>query len=130
MGNTWFKKEKISNVTLLEGKADDLKSIPDKSFDIVFTDAVLIFVGPDKIERVVKELTRIAKKGIILVEWHSIDRNEKGLGYYYKGMYIRNYENLLKRFLKNVKIDINKINKNIWPDKNWQEVGTFIEVKL
>ena len=38
-------------------------------FDIVLTDAVLIYVPPAEIEQAMDELARVAKKAIILVEW-------------------------------------------------------------
>ncbi len=41
-GNEWLAQEGISNVRLSVGKADELEEFPDKSFDVVFTDAVLI----------------------------------------------------------------------------------------
>jgi len=43
-GNEWFAQEGISNVKLSVGNADELGQFPDKSFDVVFTDAVLIYI--------------------------------------------------------------------------------------
>ena len=73
-----MKKEKefliqkgAKNVELSVGKADHLDLFEDKSFDIVFTGAALMHIGPDRIKKVIKEILRIAKKALILVEWYN-----------------------------------------------------------
>lgn len=72
-GNELLKREGISNVKLEVGKAQELKQFADQSFDVVFTDAVLIYIAPDEIKQVVKEMLRI---GCVLVlnEWHSFNK--------------------------------------------------------
>jgi len=72
-GNELLKKEGIFNVQLTVGKAQELKQFADKSFDVVFTDAVLIYIPPDEINKVVKEMLRV---GIVLVlnEWHCFNK--------------------------------------------------------
>lgn len=132
-GKEWLAQEGISNVKLVVGKADELQAIPDKRFDIVFTDAVLIYIGPDKITKVVKELIRIARRALILVEWHYFEAWEKdprGLGVYHCGNWKRNYVALLRQFVGEEQIHLTKITDDIWPDKNWSKVGAVIEVAL
>jgi len=100
-GNEWLLQNEISNIKLLEGKADELGQFQDKSFDVVFTDAVLTYIGPDKIETVIKDLIRITRKALILVEWYNFGSDQKdpsGHGIYYKGLWKRNYMNLIKQF--------------------------------
>ena len=70
-GRDYFKKERIENVFLESGRAEDLKKFPDKSINLIFTDATLIYEGPDKIESIIKEMIRVAKKSIILCEQHT-----------------------------------------------------------
>ena len=72
-GNEWVKEEGISNVKLEVGKAQELRRFADKSFDVVFTDAVLIYIPPDEIKQVVKEMLRISRV-IVLNEWHSFNK--------------------------------------------------------
>jgi ubiquinone/menaquinone biosynthesis C-methylase UbiE len=67
-GNEWFRQEGISNVKLEVGRAQKLAQFADKSFDVVFTDAVLIYISPDEIEQVVKEILRIGR-AVVLCEW-------------------------------------------------------------
>jgi ubiquinone/menaquinone biosynthesis C-methylase UbiE len=130
-GNEWLAQEGISNVRLLEGKADELGQFQDKSFDVVFTDAVLIYIGPDKIKEVIREMVRITRKALILMEWHSFEherKDPKGLGVYHIGCWKRDYVALLKQFVREEQIHITKVTEDVWPDKNWKEVGAVIEV--
>lgn len=130
-GNEWLAQEGITNVKLLEGKADELAQFPDKSVDVVFTDAVLIYVGPDKIKKVIKAMIRITRQALILMEWHSFEPERKdpnGLGVYHLGCWKRDYVALLKQFVPEEQIQVAKITADIWPEKNWEEVGAVIEV--
>ncbi|MCX8182317.1 MAG: class I SAM-dependent methyltransferase [Candidatus Methanomethyliaceae archaeon] len=128
-GNKFLKNEGISNVKLICSKADDLDTFKDKSFDIVFTDAVLIYIGPDKIEKVIKNFVRIARKTIILLEWHSERLNNERIEFLYKGKWVRDYKALFERFgFVNVKVE--KIPEEIWPDSNWKIYGTLITIYL
>lgn len=126
-GNEWFAQAGIKNVKLLVGKADELGQFEDKSFDIVFTDAVLIYIGPDKIKEVMKGMLRIARKALLLFEWHSFGRKSKPSGIYV-GHWTRDYVALLKEFVPERNIRIIKMPAEIWPDKNWQKYGAVIEV--
>lgn len=131
-GNEWLAQEGISNVKLLEGKADELRQFQDRSFDVVFTDAVLIYVGPDKIKKVIKEMFRITRRALILMEWHSFEpdhKDPKGLGIYHYGNWKRDYIALSKQFISEEQIHITKVTEDIWPDKNWKEVGAIIELE-
>ena len=132
-GNEWLAQEDISNVKLLEGKADELEQFQDKSFDVVFTDAVLIYIGPDKINKVMEELVRITQGALILMEWHSFEPDHKdtsGRGVYHFGCWKRDYVALLKRFISEEQIHVTKITEDVWPDKNWKEVGAVIDVVM
>jgi len=126
LGNEQFKKEKISNVRLFVGRADDLSQFPDKSFDIVFTGSVLMYIGPDKIKKVVSEMQRIARKAIVVAEYHS-DR-EGALGIYNKGNWLRDYKKLFQPFSS--QIEITKISPKGRGEEDWEKLGYVIEVVL
>lgn len=128
-GNQWFAQEGISNVKLSVGKADELEQFQDKSFDIVFTDAVLIYVGADKIQKVIHEMLRVARRALILVEWHCPEP-QNSLGTYYAGCWKRNYVTLLRQFVPEEELHYTKITNAIWPDERWQETGAIIEVVM
>jgi len=125
-GKEWLAQEGISNVELFVGKADDLGQFQNKSFDVVFSDAVLIYIGPDKIEKVIAEMLRVAGRALILLEWHCFNFKSKPLGIYV-GHWARDYVALLKKFIPEEKICIIKLPEELWPDKNWQRWGGVIE---
>lgn len=123
-GTAFFKKQGIRNVSLFVGKADELERFSDKSFDIVFTDAVLIYIGPDKIKKIAMELKRIARKAIILVELYV--EEESGLGNFKEKWWLRNYTKLFQSF--DCQINIIKIPPEVWGG-NWGMFGYIIEIK-
>lgn len=132
-GSELFTRECISNVKLLVGKADELGQFPDKSFDIVFTDATLIYIGPDKIREVISELVRIAGKGIVLLEQNCFESGNKplsSLGISRLGVWQRDYAALLKQFIPDRPVKVTRISKDVWPGEQWQETGAIIEVAL
>jgi ubiquinone/menaquinone biosynthesis C-methylase UbiE len=126
-GNEWFAQEGISNVKLSLGKADDLRQFQDKCFDVVFTDAVLIYIGPDKIKKVIGEMLRVTRKALILLEWHCSNSNLLGV---YVGHWMRDYVALLKEFIPEEKIKVTKMPKELWPDQNWQRWGAVVEAVM
>ena len=128
-GQEFFKNKGVRNIELKEGKADELFQFSDKSFDIVLTDAVLMYLGPDKIERVIKEMIRIAKKALVLVEWHIFSEG-KDIYDPHIGVWKRDYLSLLNKFFPKEKIFLTKITEKLWPDEDWTKFGYLIEVKL
>ncbi len=128
-GEEWFKREGVSNITLSVGKADELETFPDKSFDIVLTDAVLMYVGPDKIKKVAKQMVRIARRALILVEWHSFD-SHNSLGVYERH-WRRNYETLLKELVPEDNVHAIKLPDDAgFEDEMWKKWGALIEAKI
>ncbi len=128
-GTKWFKENGVSNVSLLVGKADDLAGFPDKSFDIILTDAILIYVGPDKIRKVLTEAVRIARRAVILVEWHSPD-SANALGFYERH-WVRNYEALFKTIDSKVSVKVFHLPKGGgFGDDLWTKWGALIEASL
>ena len=128
-GNEWFMAEHISNVKLSVGKADDLHQFQDKSFDVVFTDAVLIYVGPDKIKKVVKELFRVARKAVIFLEWHDFEYTSNSLGTYV-GHWKRDYVAILREYVPEDRVRVSKLPRELWADQKWQKWGAVIEAAL
>ena len=122
MGNRYFQEKSILNVKLFKSKADNL-DFKDKSFDLVFTDAVLIHIGPDKIKKVVNELKRVAKKSIILLEHHSEEVDE--LGFYNNPRWLRNY----RKLFKDCEVKMTKISSDNW-EGDWGRYGYIIEIIL
>lgn len=131
-GNKLLMKEGISNVKLIAGKANELSQFPAGSMDIVFTDALLLYIGPDKIEEVIAELKRIARHALLFVELHRDDllQNSAGLGIYAPDGWMRNYRKLFNQFFSDDAVTFTKIPANIWPGECWEKHGYLITVKL
>jgi SAM-dependent methyltransferase len=131
-GNGFFADERMTNVRLSVGVADDLSEFGNRIFDIVLTDAGLLYIGPDKILKVIRELFRVARRSLILVEWHCglNESDPVGLGIYYKGYWKRNYLKLLRPFANEECISLTKIPEEIWPTEGWKHFGYVIEVNL
>ena len=145
-GNEWFEKNGISNVRLEIGKAQELNRFADDSFDVVLTDAVLIYISPDGIKQVVKEMIRISR-ALMLCEWHLFNKwsallwnayyclrlkkeafkfKSASLGFFV-GHWVRDYCSLSKSLAPDRKVGITKIDK-LWDDKSWQKWGAIIEI--
>lgn len=119
VGNVWLSSHNIHNVSLRVGSALDLRSFADKCVDVIFTNAVLFYVGPDKIQNVVREMVRVAKKAIVLVEWNTDERKSV-----YRDHWAHNWRAL---FVQAGIRDISLI--KLVPDP-WEGFGYIIDVRL
>jgi len=123
VGKKYVKEHNIPNISLKAGNADSIKNFPDKSFDVVFTDAVMIYVGPEKIQAILKEMVRVAKKAIILVEWWS----DKPYAYE-ADHWAYNWKKLFEEAgISNLKIT--RLTDDSWKGE-WAKRGCIVEVKL
>ena len=131
-GNDWFAAEGISNVKLSVGRTGSLSEFPDKSYDVVFTDAVLIYVNRDQIYGVIRDMVRITRRGLIFVEYHDFARqlnDKQGLGVYTAGHWVRDYVALLKQFVPAEQIRVTMLG-DLWPGGNWGKFGAIVEATL
>jgi hypothetical protein len=131
-GNKKLVEMNISSAELRTAPADKGSLFPDKSFDIVLTDALLLYQGPDKIMRVIKEMKRMATKAIILVELHEEDGDQDplGKGYLTSDGWVRSYKNLFRPFFPEDHISIKKIPPDIWPEGRWPNCGFIITARF
>ncbi|MDD5127887.1 MAG: class I SAM-dependent methyltransferase [Dehalococcoidales bacterium] len=133
-GGRLLAAEGITNVTLAVARADELARFPDRSFDIVFSDAVLIYVGPDKIRQVIGDMLRIARKGVVLLERYVSAKDDKDeravLGKMRKGLWHRDYAALVRRFVPGAQIQVTGITGETWPDAGWREAGALVEIRF
>lgn len=119
-----YARESGANVELWVARADDLSMFPDKSMDLVCSDSALICVGPDKIGKAVREMVRVARRGLILNEWHQEEREVV-----YCDHWIYNWRSLLKEFIPSERLRLTPIPENVWGG-NWARYGNIIEVGL
>jgi len=99
----------------------------DKSVDVVLADAALIYIGPSKIDRVVKEMKRIARNNIILVEFHASVLKRIGV-WWSSGYFAYNYKKLLSKH-GFYDITMKKIPTKIWGPP-WSFFGYVITAKI
>ena len=117
-GNEWLQKDNIGNVTLLLKRAEDLDDFSDNSFDIVFSWATLIYVRPKLIMNTLKNMLRIARNAVILIEMQGKDEKNDpgGLGVYCEsGNWKRDYVHLFRELHGEEKnIHCESVPENVW----------------
>ena len=129
VGKEWLEQAGVENIQLSAGKADKLGRFTDKSIDLIFTDATIIYIGPDKIQKVLREMKRIARKAIIFNEWHQENRIKEC--FYYDAHWVYNYRSIFGNcVLSPNSIVVTKIPKDLWGGSGWEEFGAIIEVSL
>lgn len=100
------------------GDAEELP-LPDKSYDVVLADACFMYIGPDEIGKAIDEIDRVAKKGIIIVDWH----DESLWGIEKNHHWARNYPKLLET--KGFKVNTIKLTEKEWPNASWIQNGNL-----
>ena len=131
-GNALLAELGIQHARLLEGKADDLSRFADHQFDVVLTDAALLYTGPDKIETVIQEMRRVSRHALLFVELHRSEsqRDTQGLGTFTPDGWVRDYRRLLNRFFPDDSVTLTKIPQDVWPEGRWVSLGYLITVVL
>jgi ubiquinone/menaquinone biosynthesis C-methylase UbiE len=124
VGKSYFKQNGIKNIQLMAGKAHKLNRFGNKFFDVSFTDATLIYIGPDRITKVLKEMERITRKVLIFNEWHTEFDQQ-----YYDGHWVYNYKKLIRDNFPEAEIIINKLPISAWNDVTWNKFGAIIEIQ-
>ena len=132
-GQELLASDGISNVRLLVGRADDLKSFGDNSFDVVFSDAVLMYIGRDKIRDVVRNMVRVARRAVVLLEWQHdgpAGDGRSALGHRWWGCWRRDYVTLLSQYAARDCVRVVRVTEGMWPDERWSQAGAIIEARL
>ena len=108
-------------------KVGSVEAIPfhGDTFDLVLTDACLIYVGPDKIRRALREIRRVAYEKVMFCEFHSESWWKRTALKITSGYNAYDYEKLLgKYFFKYIRLS--KIPKEVWPGEPcWETFGTI-----
>jgi SAM-dependent methyltransferase len=126
----FFELNNFKNVFFAEGDGADLSAYADMSVDLVIFSAVLLFVSPDNIEKIIKEAVRVCRKKIIFLEQHGeafsalgdLMPRDNGVSDYY----LRNYRLLLEQFVESSKIQVVKVKFPRWEIERWKEFASVI----
>lgn len=131
-GNNQLKMCGYEKASIIEGKDNQLKQFADNSFDIIITDATLLYIGPDKIKQIISEMKRVASKALIFVELHQTGATNDplGLGVYTQDGWVRDYQKLLNHFFADRNIKIIKIPADLWTAGAWPRLGYLIKAEI
>lgn len=127
-GNEWMKQEGHPQVLLLHESSEGLYKFADKSFDVVFTRAVLLHIGDKDIQEALRNMLRIARKGLVFLEWQDFtgrlkDKDEGWL----EGHWTRRYDRIIKKIMPGAEVRITELKHDVW--KEWNDHGgAYIEV--
>ena len=110
------------DITIGDGRAMEFK---DKSFDIVFCQAVMVMNLKEDFKKIIAEMVRVAKKRVVIIEPHSEEKSKDG-EYYSEHMedhrLVANY-----KFLEDegYNVKIRKFPDNLWGSPDSQPWGTW-----
>jgi len=109
-------------INLIRANFKNLKKYSDDQFDVVFSDAALMYIDKNNIHNVLKEALRISKVKVIICEQHT--NNES----YYNDKWVHNYELIFKKISSDNMVKIHDI-KDSNRVGDWKKLGKIIEVK-
>ena len=118
LGAEWLKEADVGNVQLMAVRAEGLARFPGRSFDIVFSWATLLCLRPSTIRSTLADMTRIAAKGVVLLETQSDShlRGDLATGVYSHGYWKRDYVSLLDEVAPQYdRANVEWIPRHIWP---------------
>jgi len=101
----------------------------DKSVDVTLSDATLIYLGPGKIQKAIKELVRVSRQRIVLCEFHGTSLWKRWLLRLKTGYNAYNYQKLLED-AGCWDIQIVKMPEQLWAGFPWQPWGHVIVARV
>jgi len=122
----------VGEVTLGVGRAHDLRLFADRSVDLVMTDATLMYVGSDRIRQALHELVRVARKGLLLNEWHLFAAPGPAVQVHrwYDAHWVHDYERLLQEVAGVQAVSVEPLPAGLWGAGGWQEYGAIVEASV
>jgi len=137
-GRLLLERNNISNVQLTVTDARDLSMFEDNSFDVIISCAFMLYIWPDDVESVLKEMFRVAKRKLIIMEQHQVhpEGNQKYIGTYYNfkqsypGYWLRDYKELFKKHVTEDQIKINKIPNPRFVTEQWDRYASLVEIDV
>lgn len=108
------------------GSAEDIM-LTDKGTDIILSDMFLIYVGPFKIKKYIREMKRIARNHVVLVEYHSKSWWKRQWLRVFSGRHSYNWKKLLE---KEGFFDIELIKMPIFEEDNEQEFRYMVLARV
>lgn len=103
--------------------------LSDDAVDVMLSDASLIYIGPTKIQKVLKEMVRVGRNNIVLCEFHGTSWWDRLLFRWKTGYNAYNYEKELKK-AGCYDVQMAKIPKEFWDGTPWEKWGYIITAKI
>lgn len=108
------------NIKLICGNMKNLEKYKNNEFDVVFTDAALMYADSRNIYKILNEIFRVSRSKVFICEQHTDG------AHFYNDKWVHNYKEIINRISKNILIRIYKIKDNRSGD--WEKFGKIIEV--
>ncbi len=108
------------NINFYHGNIKKLKMFEDNKFDIVFTDATLLYIDNNNIKKTIEEAIRVSRNKIFFFEQNTDRRT------FYNDKWVHNYAHLLKKILTIHTFKIHEISDGRKDD--WAKFGKIIEI--
>lgn len=127
-GSQRFRKLGIGNVLLHQASASKISIAKDKSFDVVLTDACLLYCDAARFEETLRELARISKSYLVLVELNdsTLDLEQRITSH----GFVRNYQKHLAALFPEAKVTFHYPPAATWVPGPWPDLGCLILVEL
>lgn len=106
---------------------DDIM-MSDNSTDVVLSDMSLIYIDPFKIDKVIKEIKRIARMKVVFCEFHTSSLYERIKVLYNSGYHAYNYKKLLEKH-GFYDVMFYKLPKETWPGGYQEKIGFIITAR-
>lgn len=134
----FFDRLGISNVALETRDAKKLQEIPDRSFDIVYTFALLLYLRPEELAGVLAEFVRIAGRRLFLLE-QQVRLNAGKIGPKsafvpradgLQGYWLHDYVGTLAQIVPKQYISTTPVVNATLQGEQWRDLGTLITVDV
>jgi len=125
-----IKEPRVEDIEIRAGNATELP-FHGASFDIIMTDACLIYIPPKNIGRVLREIRRVgSRRGVVVfIEFHSQNPLKRLALRATTRYYAYDYEKLLKDYyFKHIKVK--KLTKEYWEGEPWETYGYLITATI
>ena len=122
-----FEKPAIDSIADIDFRVGGIESVPfhGEYFDLVITDATLIYIDPKTMPRALREMRRLSYDKFLMIEFHSTSWLKRKALNLASGYFAYDYKKLLsEKYFKN--IVLTKVPKDMWGGTPWNDFGYFI----
>lgn len=117
----------IEDIRFSVGVATSLSDLSDKSMDVVFADALLMYIPPKSIVESLSEMLRVARFGILASAWHE-DLPLSGKPWRYdEGTWVYDFHRVGHELL-GVSFEVTPYPEGVWEDARWRKYGAILRV--